>query len=78
MEGFKRVGCENLSEMKKTLSDIAKSELTDMNEFKIFYNYVFDFARGDDGMKKVLDVDIAIAMWSIVLKDRFNFFVIMD
>jgi len=50
-----------------------RGDLNDMQNFRHFYSFIFEFAKGDDERKKVLDVDFAVVMWTILLKDRFPF-----
>jgi hypothetical protein len=46
-------------------------DLNDMHKFKDFYHFTFNYAK--DSGQKGLDLDMAIAYWNIVLKDRFKF-----
>lgn len=46
-------------------------DLNDMHKFKDFYHFTFNYAK--DSGQKGLDLEMAIAYWNIVLKDRFKF-----
>lgn len=89
INGFCDLGVDNLGEKsecvskdflinKKILSDKLKQklpqlelDLNDMHKFKDFYHFTFNYAK--DSGQKGLDLDMAIAYWNIVLKDRFKF-----
>jgi len=72
VEGFKRLNCETLHELKSLLPGF-KNEIVEVTNFRHFYSFVFDYAKGDDDKKKILETDIAIGMWQLVLKERFHF-----
>jgi len=67
MNGFTIYGCGTVDRIKakakEWLDDIRKKE----QEFKHFYNFVFDYLKED---KKILLIDEALAAWGIVLKER--------
>lgn len=57
-----------MNELKKRM-DSLKAQLHDERSFKEFYAFVFEYGRGPE--KKVLDLELAIALWQLVLKDRY-------
>lgn len=48
-----------------------ENELRDPMKFKDFYHFTFNYAKNPG--QKGLELDMAIAYWNIVLKDRFQF-----
>jgi len=71
IDGWKRLGCSNISEMKAHITMI-RTELNDDRVFKEFYFFVFDYAKGPQEHKKVLELDNAIEMWKTVLRHKFK------
>jgi len=71
VDGWKRLGCSNITEMKGHVA-MVREELNDERVFKEFYLYVFDYAKGPQEHKKVLELDIAIEMWKTVLQNKFK------
>jgi len=69
--GFKRLNCSSIADLKERIATI-RAELQDERAFKEFYLYVFDFAKGPQEHKRVLDLDFAILMWQTVLGNRFK------
>jgi len=69
--GFKRLNCCSIHELIDRIATI-RAELQDERAFKEFYLYVFDFAKGPQEHKRVLDLEFAIAMWQTVLGNRFK------
>jgi len=67
MNGYTVYGCATIDKMKakarEWLDDTRKKE----QEFKHFYNFVFDYLKED---KKILLLDEALAAWGIVFKER--------
>lgn len=71
VEGMKKIKCETLQALKDKISS-SKSQLKDDKVFKNFYMYIFDYAKGGDKVK-VLDLDFAIVLWSMTIKDKFKY-----
>jgi len=67
MNGFTIYGCGSMDKIKakarEWMDEVKKKE----QDFKHFYNFVFDYLKED---KKILLIDEALAAWAIVLKDR--------
>ena len=64
------LGCDSLDALKRRLPQL-ESELSDRAKFKELYLFTFNFARNQG--QKCLDLEMAVAYWNIVLKDRFKF-----
>jgi len=71
MEGWKRFGCSDISDIRSHVSSL-QVDLKDDKIFKEFYLFVFDYAKGSQDHKKVLELEIAIEMWKTVLTGRFK------
>lgn len=50
--------------------DTIKAMVNDDRLFKDFYNFVFEYGKGSE--KKVLDLELAIELWKLVLRGRFK------
>ncbi|XP_050098553.1 DCN1-like protein 1 [Anopheles aquasalis] len=70
LNGFYDLGVDSLEKLKEKLPRL-EHELKDPGRFKDFYQFTFNYAK--DPGQKGLDLDMAIAYWNIVLKDRFKF-----
>lgn len=70
VNGFSDLGVDSLEKLKQKLPQL-DTELNDIHKFKDFYHYTFNYAK--ETGQKGLDLDMAIAYWNIVLKDRFKF-----
>jgi len=70
VEGFKGLRCETITDIKERLEAL-RAELFDERAFKEFYQYIFNYAKGAEA--KVLDLEMAIELWKLVLKERFQF-----
>jgi DCN1-like protein 1/2 len=61
---------DNVAKLAERLNQ-AKSDLArDDAAFKEFYMYIFDLSKGQ---QKSLQLDIAIELWKMVLKEKFRF-----
>uniref|UniRef100_A0A6B2LFK6 Defective in cullin neddylation protein n=1 Tax=Arcella intermedia TaxID=1963864 RepID=A0A6B2LFK6_9EUKA len=67
VDGFKRLQCSNLNDLKSKIRGI-KKDLEDENIFKEFYIYMFDFTKGN---KKTLDLPVALYLWETLLTNKF-------
>ncbi len=70
INGFCELSVDSLDKLKNKLHQL-ESELHDMQKFKDLYQYTFNYAK--EQSQKGLDLEMAIAYWNIVLKDRFKF-----
>lgn len=70
VRGLGDLGVDNIDKLKHKLQQL-ETELADLQKFKDFYQYTFNYAK--ETGQKGLDLDMAIAYWNIVLKDRFKF-----
>lgn len=70
VNGFCDLACDSLDKLKQKLPQL-EQDLNDMQKFKDFYHFTFNYAK--DSGQKGLDLEMAIAYWNIVLKDRFKF-----
>jgi len=46
-----------------------RAQIAEDQSFKEFYNFVFNY--GKEETQKSLDLEMAIALWKLVLKDKF-------
>lgn len=70
MNGFSDLGVDSIDKLKAKLP-LLEMELKDPTKFKDFYHFTFNYAK--DPGQKGLDLEMAVAYWNIVLKDRFKF-----
>jgi Cullin binding len=70
VSGFCDLGVDSIDKLKQKLPQL-EIDLNDIHKFKDFYQYTFNYAK--ETGQKGLDLDMAIAYWNIVLKDRFKF-----
>ncbi|XP_062555602.1 DCN1-like protein 1 isoform X2 [Armigeres subalbatus] len=70
INGFGDLGVDSVEKLKAKLP-LLELELKDPMKFKDFYQFTFNYAK--DSGQKGLDLEMAIAYWNIVLKDRFKF-----
>lgn len=70
INGFCDLGVDSLEKLKPKLTSLDLS-LDDSEHFRNFYHFTFNYAK--DPGQKGLDLEMAIAYWNIVLKDRFKF-----
>ncbi|OQR84745.1 hypothetical protein ACHHYP_12993 [Achlya hypogyna] len=68
MHGMKELGCESAEQLKKKLPSL-RALLDDPTSFKPFYSFCFMYSK-DQGQKS-LGKEMAIAMWELILVDRF-------
>lgn len=68
--GFVELGVDSIDKLKAKLPTL-ESEIKDVNKFKDFYHFTFNYAKNLG--QKGLDLDMAIAYWNIVLRGRFKF-----
>ena len=71
VEGLKKIKCETLQALKNKIVS-SRAQLKDEKAFKNFYMYIFDYAKGGDKVK-VLDLDFAIVLWNMTIKDKFKY-----
>jgi len=71
VEGLKKIKCETLQALKDKIVS-SRAQLKDEKAFKNFYMYIFDYAKGGDKVK-VLDLDFAIVLWNMTIKDKFKY-----
>jgi len=70
MEGFTALKCDSMSKLKERIPSL-QSEIAEEQAFKEFYSFMFDYSKA--GTQSVLAFDMAIEIWKLVLKDRFQF-----
>lgn len=70
INGMTELGCDSIDKLKSRLPQL-ENELKDNYKFKDFYHFTFNYAKNPG--QKGLDLDMAIAYWNIVLKDKFKF-----
>eukprot|EP00698_Gefionella_okellyi_P003188 TRINITY_DN12983_c0_g1_i1.p1 TRINITY_DN12983_c0_g1~~TRINITY_DN12983_c0_g1_i1.p1 ORF type:complete len:251 (+),score=31.11 TRINITY_DN12983_c0_g1_i1:124-876(+) len=70
VEGFKSLGVDSIDGLRALFPQLHK-ELQDPRSYKEFYLWLFDFAK-EEG-KKVVDLEMAINLWGLVLATRFPY-----
>jgi DCN1-like protein 1/2 len=70
VNGMLQLGVDSVDKLKAKLPAL-EIELNDVNKFKDFYQFTFNYAK--ESAQKGLDLDMAIAYWNIVLQGRFKF-----
>ncbi|XP_065360724.1 DCN1-like protein 1 [Calliphora vicina] len=70
VNGMSELGIDTVDKLKVKLP-LLEMELNDLAKFKDFYHFTFNYAK-DPGQKGI-DLDMAIAYWTIVLSGRFKF-----
>ncbi|EQC37245.1 hypothetical protein SDRG_05470 [Saprolegnia diclina VS20] len=68
VQGMKEMGCESASQVAAKLPGL-RALLADPQSFKPFYSFCFLYSK-DQGQKS-LSKEMAIAMWELVLAERF-------
>lgn len=68
--GMTEIGCDTLEKLRNKLPSLEK-DIQDVNKFKDFYQFTFNYAKNPG--QKGLDLDMAMAYWNIVLKGKFQF-----
>jgi len=66
--GMANLGCDSVEKIKSSFAGM-EGELQDAGRFKEFYSYAFDVSRRDG--QKVLELETAIALWRMLLHDKF-------
>ncbi|KAL6080552.1 DCN1-like protein 1 [Balamuthia mandrillaris] len=69
-EGLTYLKCDTVAKLKAKLPSL-RALINDENSFKDFYNFVYSY--GKEATQKSLDLEMAIALWKLILKDRFHF-----
>jgi len=67
-EGLTYLQCDSIPRLKERLPSL-RAQIAEDQSFKEFYNFVFNY--GKDETQKGLDLEMAVALWKLVLKDRF-------
>ncbi|XP_044726666.1 DCN1-like protein 1 [Chrysoperla carnea] len=70
MTGMTELGVDSIDKLKSRLATL-ENELKEPFKFKEFYHFTFNYAKNPG--QKGLELDMALAYWNIVLKDRFKF-----
>jgi len=71
VEGFYLLKCATIEDIKKKIEEL-RTELADNeDQFKNFYRYVFVLARGTETYKQSIDKKTAIALWTLLLTNKF-------
>ncbi|ELT88460.1 hypothetical protein CAPTEDRAFT_112003 [Capitella teleta] len=70
VQGMVELSADSIERLKTKCVPL-ELEIRDQNKFKDFYHFTFNYAKNPS--QKGLDLDMALAYWNIVLKDRFRF-----
>jgi len=70
VEGMTALKCESIQKLRDRLPSL-RSEVIDNQTFKEFYNFMFEYGKPSN--QKCLEMDVAIELWKMLLKDRFKF-----
>jgi len=71
IEGLTTLRCDSIQSIKERLPSL-RAEISESHQFKDFYYYMFDYGRGS-GNQKCLEMDVAIELWKLTLKEKFRF-----
>jgi len=69
-EGLTYLKCDSIDKLKQRLPEL-RNEIKDTQPFKDFYNFIFFLVKEND--QRTLNLDMAIAVWKLILKDKFVF-----
>eukprot|EP01083_Nonionella_stella_P009945 28456_1 len=70
INGFSKSGCSDKKDIRKQIAQVCRS-LSDSQQFKAFYKWVFHHVKEDD-KKKTVPTELAIQLWQIVLQKHKN------
>lgn len=70
LTGMLDLGTDSIDKLRGRLPNL-ENEIKDVQKFKEFYHFTFNYAKNPG--QKGLDLDMAIAYWNIVLRGRFKF-----
>ncbi|CAG5101768.1 Similar to Dcun1d1: DCN1-like protein 1 (Mus musculus) [Cotesia congregata] len=70
MNGMVELCVDSIDKLKAKLHSL-ENEIKDTVKFKDFYHFTFNYAKNPG--QKGLDLEMAIAYWNIVMKDKFKF-----
>ncbi|CAH0489134.1 unnamed protein product [Peronospora farinosa] len=68
-KGMQEMDCDSVAKLKAKLPQL-RQVITSTTEFKKFYSFCFGFSK-EPGQKS-LSIDIAVAMWELLLSTRFE------
>lgn len=68
-KGMEAMGCDSISKLKAEILNL-RAAIAVERDFKIFYSFCFGFSK-EPGQKS-LGIDIAIAMWDLLLSPRYS------
>jgi len=69
IKGWSEMGIDTTAGIKTKITETVAS-FKDRATFKEFYRWLFNFAK--DGDVKTIEVDTALQLWSVVLKDQWT------
>ena len=70
MQGLKDLDCDSLQKLQQKVPQL-RASLNEPRHFRLIYNYIFNFTR-ETGCRN-LNIDVAIAMWRLLLGEKFPF-----
>lgn len=70
VKGMVELGCDDLQKLRNKLPQIVE-EIKIPSNFRDLYQFTFLFAKNVG--QKFLDLDMALAYWDMLLKDKFQF-----
>ena len=68
VEGLKSLGCDSILGLKNKIPELRQT-LEDIQKFKGLYLFIFGFSK-EIGCRN-LNIDVAIAMWRLLLENKF-------
>ncbi|CAE6432191.1 unnamed protein product [Rhizoctonia solani] len=65
VDGWKRLGCDTIEQMKTTIATLRKKLSDDPDYFSRVYTYTFNFAKAEGA--RSISIENAIAFWNLLL-----------
>ncbi|KAG2177021.1 hypothetical protein INT43_007675 [Umbelopsis isabellina] len=69
MKGMRNLNVTDTDELKSKMPELEES-LNDEKQFREFYTFTFPFAKTKT--QKSMDVDMALVLWEMILKERYE------
>jgi len=70
VEGFSKLGCDSLENIKEVIPNL-RERLSDNEKFREVYIFAFNYSK--EPAQRSLPLEIAVPLWTLLLKDKFFF-----